>query len=1000
MLRSTRLRATAVALGLAAAFSVQSARPVSPDHHEFEAAIHAPYAADKSAAREFTLYFSWMDAKDPSTVAWKVELLSQDGSRALRTWHGEERLFQKQIEAVLPFDGRDGNQRALTDGFYKVRLTATAGDPTAHRARGGSLAKRVDAALIEDGHEVHVQEWDIRVGAMPKVAMPEFRALPTANSPKSQAATASLPYTVYFGNLHGQSNDSDGGGAIPGCTSSQSAQSGAFGPADAFNYARGRGLDFLLESEHNHYFDGSSSTNTSASPTTAINRYAAGRTAMATSNTNNPSFLALYGMEWGVISNGGHLNIINGDKLAAWEYNSSNQLLGDLFVAKNDYATLYTTMKARGWIGQFNHPSTSDSQFKIGTTVFGYHVDGDEVMVGAEIMNTSAFSSNTTETETSRSSYEGAFNKLLENGFHVAPTTNQDNHCANWGASYTNRTGVLLPTGTTLNEANFVAAMKARRIYATMDKNSQLIVTANGNLMGSRFNNSGALNLVANFANSAGRTVSQVQWYEGVPQRGGTVTLLASTATHSFTPAAGAHFYYAKVTQDDGKILWSAPVWVTQGTGGGDTTPPTVSASVTGTSGTITLNATASDNVGVSSVEFFIDGVTRGSDTTSPYSLSFNSTTLTNGTHSLTARAVDAAGNATTSSAASFSVNNTTPDTTPPTVSASVTGTSGTITLNATASDNVGVSSVEFFIDGVTRGSDSTAPYSLSFNSTTLTNGTHSLTARAVDAAGNATTSSAASFSVNNTTPDTTPPTVSASVTGTSGTITLNATASDNVGVTSVEFFIDGVTRGSDTTSPYSLSFNSTTLANGSHSLTARAVDAAGNATTSSAASFSISNTTTGTERIVNGGFESGSTSWTATSGVITNDASFAAYAGSWKAWLNGYGATHTDSVYQSVAIPSTATEATLKFYLDVATDETTTTQAYDTLTVQVRNSSNAVLATLATYSNLNAAGGYSLKSFNLLAYKGQTVRVYFLGVEGSQVATSFVVDNVSLITK
>ena len=816
MLRSTRLRASTLALCLAAAFSVQSARPISPDHHEFEAAIHAPYAADKSAAREFTLYFSWMDAKDPSTVAWKVELLSQDSGRVLRTWHGEERLFQKQIEAVLPFDGRDGNQRALADGFYKVRLTATAGDPTAHRARGGSLARRVDAALIEDGHEVHVQQWDIRVGAMPKVAMPEFRALPTAATPKSQAATASLPYTVYFGNLHGQSNDSDGGGNVATCSSSQSAQSGQYGPADAFNYARGRGLDFLLESEHNHYFDGSSGTNTSASPSTAINRYAAGRTAMATSNANNPNFLALYGMEWGVISNGGHLNIINGDKLAAWEYNSSNQLLGDLFVAKNDYANLYTTMKARGWVGQFNHPSTSDSQFKIGTTVFGYHADGDEVMVGAEIMNTSAFSANTTETETSRSSYEGAYNKLLENGFHVAPTTNQDNHCANWGASYTNRTGVLLPTGTTLNEANFVAAMKARRVYATMDKNSQLIVTANGNLMGSRFNNSGALNLVANFANSAGRSVSQVQWYEGVPQRGGTVTLLASTATHSFTPAAGEHFYYAKLTQDDGKILWSAPVWVTQGTGGGDTTPPTVSASVTGTSGTITLNATASDNVGVASVEFFIDGVSRGSDTTSPYSLGFNSATLTNGTHALTARAVDAAGNA----------------------------------------------------------------------------------------------------------------------------------------------------------------------------------------ATSAAASFPVSNTTTGTERIVNGGFESGSSSWTATSGVITNDASFAAYAGSWKAWLNGYGATHTDSVYQSVAIPSTATEATLKFYLDVATDETTTTQAYDTLTVQVRNSSNAVLATLATYSNLNAAGGYSLKSFNLLAYKGQTIRVYFLGVEGSQVATSFVVDNVSLITK
>ncbi|MBL0030422.1 MAG: carbohydrate-binding protein CenC [Rhodanobacteraceae bacterium] len=908
MLRSTRLRATTLALCLAAAFSVQSARPVSPDHHEFEAAIHAPYAADKSAAREFTLYFSWIDAKDPSTVAWKVELLSQDGSRVLRQWHGEERLFQKQIETVLPWDGTGSDKRALADGFYKVRLTATAGDPTTQRSRGGALAKRVDQALLEDGSAAHVQEWDVRVGAMPKIAMPEFNALATATSGKSRAATGSLPYTIYFGNLHGQSNDSDGGGAIGSCTSSQPAQTGAYGPADAFTYARGRGLDFLMESEHNHYFDGSSSTNTSASPTTAINRYAAGRTAMANSNSANPSFLALYGMEWGVISNGGHLNIINGDKLAAWEYNSSNQLLGDVFVAKNDYATLYTTMKARGWVGQFNHPSTSDSQFKIGTTVFGYHVDGDEVMVGAEIMNTSAFSSNTTETETSRSSYESAFNKLLENGFHVAPTTNQDNHCANWGASYTNRTGVLLPSGTTLNEANFVAAMKARRVYATMDKNSQLVTTANGNIMGSRISNSGALSLVANFANSAGRTVSQVQWFEGVPKRGGTVTVLASSATHSFTPAAGEHFYYAKLTQDDGKILWSAPVWVTQtGGGGGDTTAPTVSASVTGTSGTITLNATASDNIGVANVEFLIDGVSRGSD--------------------------------------------------------------------------------------------STAPYSLAFNSATLSNGTHALTARASDAAGNSTTSTAASFAVNNTTADTTAPTVTATETGSSGTITLGATASDNVGVSKVEFYVDNVLKGTDTTSPYALTLDSTTLSNASHALVAKAYDAANNIGTSATVNFTISNVTS-VEQIKNGGFESGSTNWTATSGVITNDASFAAYAGSYKAWLNGYGATHTDSVYQTITIPSTATQATLTFWLDVATDETTTTTAYDTLKAQVRNTSNSVLATLATYSNLNAAGGYSQKSFNLLAYKGQTIRVYFEGIEGSQVATSFVLDNVSVITK
>jgi len=151
------------------------------------------------------------------------------------------------------------------------------------------------------------------------------------------------------------------------------------------------------------------------------------------------------------------------------------------------------------------------------------------------------------------------------------------------------------------------------------------------------------------------------------------------------------------------------------------------------------------------------------------------------------------------------------------------------------------------------------------------------------------------------------------------------------------------------------------------------------------------------TQLLANPGFESGGVNWTATAGVITNDASEPAQAGSWKAWLNGYGAAHTDTLYQQVTIPSNATAATLKFYLHIDTAETTTTTAFDTLNVQVRNSSNTVLATLATYSNLNKNTGYALKQFDLLAYKGQTIRIYFLGVEGSQLQTSFVVDTTSL---
>ena len=102
-------------------------------------------------------------------------------------------------------------------------------------------------------------------------------------------------------------------------------------------------------------------------------------------------------MEWGVISGGGHLNIVNGNLLANWETNSSGQLIGDVNPPKNNSASLYTTMKSRGWIGQFNHPDTSD-QFPVGGTVMGYSADGDEVMVAAEILNTSAFSANVTPT--------------------------------------------------------------------------------------------------------------------------------------------------------------------------------------------------------------------------------------------------------------------------------------------------------------------------------------------------------------------------------------------------------------------------------------------------------------------------------------------------------------------------------------------------------------------------------------------------------------------------
>src|SRR3989449_4317819 len=289
-----------------------------------------------------------------------------------------------------------------------------------------------------------------------------------------------------------------------------------------------------------------------------------------------------------------------------------------------------------------------------------------------------------------------------------------------------------------------------------------------------------------------------------------------------------------------------------------DTTPPTVSitapasgSTVSGTS--VTVSATASDNVGAAGVQFKLDGANLGTeDTSGPYSISWNTTTVSNGTHTLTAIARDAAGNQTTSAVVSVTVNNGVSDTTPPTVSVTAPATgstvSATVTVSAAASDNIGVAGVQFKMDGTNYGAeDTSAPYSTSWNTTTTSNGIHTLTAIARDAAGNQTTSAAVSVTVNNAVSDTTPPTVS--ITGpadgstVSATMAVSATASDSVGVVGVQFKLDGANLGAEiTVAPYSASWNTTAVSDGIHTLTAVARDAAGNQTTSATGSITVGN--------------------------------------------------------------------------------------------------------------------------------------------------------------
>jgi Zn-dependent metalloprotease len=179
----------------------------------------------------------------------------------------------------------------------------------------------------------------------------------------------------------------------------------------------------------------------------------------------------------------------------------------------------------------------------------------------------------------------------------------------------------------------------------------------------------------------------------------------------------------------------------------------------------------------------------------------------------------------------------------------------------------------------------------------------------------------------------------------------------------------------------------------------ASVTDAATPAATVTSSNATLTVGASQTERVGNGGFESGTAPWAGTTGVIGSYSGQTAYQGTRFAWLGGNGTTASETITQDVVIPSTATAANLTFALHIDTAESGST-AYDKLVVTVKNTSGAVLGTLATYSNVNAASGYQIRSFNLLPYKGQTVRLSFAMTEDSSLQTSFVLDNISLLTQ
>jgi len=758
-------------------------------------------------------------------------------------------------------------------------------------------------------------------------------------------------YNFYYGSTHSHSNFSDGGQPLTGCSSGNAYGSGTFTPADVYNYARNTaGMDYWLVNEHNHLIDDSLTTQGSLSEANVKARYQSGRTA-ATNATVSGSFVALYGMEWGVISNGGHVTLIETPKLFGWESctgcsgatpecTPGTNCYFDIYTPKlGNYLTMYQRSvenpSTAGPLGIFCHPQTGDFDN------YAFNANADAALQGIAVRSGLAFNTatNCATANLGATDYSPRWNEALVKGFHLAPTGDHDAHCDNFGLGLPTRTVYLLPNNVSpaLTKSALLSAHKARHFYASEDPNAQLVfATSDGaHVMGDIFSVTGtSVTLRAAIYDPNGEGVSRMELWRG--QIGGTAPTAAYktfTSVSSFssteTGTSGQQFwYYVKVVQADGNNVWSAPMWVTfGGSSCTDTTAPSVSISAPASGSTVsscsgattTIQVTASDASGIASAQVSIDGGAYQTAAFNSISGKYEYTwSPAAGSHTINARATDSSCNS-----------------------------------------NIG-NATQVSVTGSCACADTTAP--------------------------------AVSISA---------PTNGSTVSSCSGATTkIQVTASDAGGIASAQVSIDG---GAWQSAP----FNSTSgkyeytwsPAAGSHTINARATDSSCNSNVGNAAQVGVTGscTTTTTQLLLNPGFDLGNVNWTASAGVITNDPGEAPHGGSYYAWLDGYGSAHTDSLYQDVTIPANATAATLKFYLHIDTAETTTTVAYDTLKAQVRNTANTVLATLATYSNLNKSTGYTIKQFDLLAYKGQTIRVYFLGVEDASLQTSFVVDTTSL---
>lgn len=332
-----------------------------------------------------------------------------------------------------------------------------------------------------------------------------------------------LDWNLYFGQLHAHTDISNGAGSVE----------------EAFQYAsQVDGLDFFAVTDHSDSFDNADMGAIDADGADISADWAAGKQAAA--SVTNGDFVGLFGFEmtWPEDKQLGHISTFNTPGWQTWDQADFENVP----TALENYYKALTAVP--GSVSQFNHPDTVHGDFErfdhyspqYDAAVSLLEVAGEDGVVDCEY-----------------------YDLALDKGWHVAPTNNQNNHNGQWGDASEARTVVLAKS---LTEEALYAAMKDRRVYATQDSDLAIYYELNGTVMGSIIPKSESAAVTVFLSDPTDEAIGNVE----VVTDGGAVLVSEYVETPSQVlelPASGGRsYYYLRITQPDGDVAVTAPVWM------------------------------------------------------------------------------------------------------------------------------------------------------------------------------------------------------------------------------------------------------------------------------------------------------------------------------------------------------------------------------------------------------------------------------------------------------